>query len=588
MLRKINVIRLIAMMTTSSLVALPIAEALAQPWSVNSEEVKVPACMLPDGHETTVPRVDIKGANYTNPIVRGDWSDPGVVRVGDDYYSICSTNNWQPGIPIVHSKDLVHWRYIGHAFRTNEHLRAGVSSGGIYGLEMGYNPHTKMFLLYVPLANRELYVYYAQRPEGPYEVKHLGRLGIDPGFFVDTDGQPYLVMHTGDIYELEKDGLSVKRRVTKIDTSGYAFFEGPDIFKRNDWYYILYSDGGTRPHQPSTVSVLRSRRIEGPWKEDPGNPVMFAVNDGSPIQGPAHGTLIETQNGEWFVTYHAHELSHYSLGRPLCMEPVEWTDDGWWRPRHGRVPTLTGKAPALPSRDYSLAQSDEFDATELGLQWFFHCKPEEDGSRWSLSQRPGWLRIHAPTAQPIETAAQPAVIMQRVIDKRFQFSTRAAFDASAPGQAAGLCMYHDPGMNFWLTTTHRDGKKGFEVGKTNNGKRKLLWTAENTIGKDVHLRIDVDGEETAAFYYGPDGKQWTRLGDSIYFGDSWQDFRNGRGGDPDLGWIGIKKRNAWSAATFGVFAVRGPNATSNPVDFDFVRVTFPGKDGEACGSPHSQ
>ena len=139
-------------------------------------------------------------------------------------------------------------------------------------------------------------------------------------------------------------------------------------------------------------------------------------------------------------------------------------------------------------------------------------------------------------------------------------------------------MYHDPGMNFWLTTTHRDGKRVFEVGKTNHGKRTSLWTAENTIGSEVHLRIDVDGEETATFYYGPDGKRWTRLGESVYFGDSWQDLRNGRGGDPDLGWIGVKKRNAWSAATLGIFAVRAPKVRSNPADFDFVRVTTPGND----------
>jgi len=453
---------------------------------------------------------------YSNPIVRGDWSDPGVVCVGDDYYSVCSTNNWQPGIPIIHSKDLVHWRYIGHAFRSNPHLQRGVSSGGVYGLELGYNPHTKMFLIYAPLANRELYVYHSQRPEGPYQVQHLGKLGIDPGFFVDTDGRLYLVMYKGEIYELERDGLSVKRLVTKIDTSPYKFFEGPDIFRRNDWYYILYSDGGTRPHQPSTVSVLRSRRIEGPWKEDPGNPVLYA------------------------------------------------TDDGWWRPRHGKAPPQRSKAPNLPACDYALAQSDEFDSKQLDLQWFFHCKPEEDGRRWSLSQRPGWLRIHPPAARPIEMDSLPAVFLQRVIDKRFQFSTRVMFDAAAPGHAAGLCMYHDPGMNFWLITTHRDGKKVFAVGKTNNGQRELLWTAENTIGTDVHLRIDVDGAETATFFYGPDGRQWTQLGKSIYFGDSWQDLRNGRGGDPDLGWIGIKKRNAWSAAAFGLFAVRSTDAAPTP------------------------
>lgn len=341
---------------------------------------------------------------FSNPIVTGDWSDPGVIRVGDDYYSTCSTKNWQPGIPIIHSRDLVHWRLIGHAFQSNRHLRPGESGGGVYGLEMGYNPHTKMLLIYPPLVNRELYVYYSPCPEGPYAVKHMGKLGIDPGFFVDTDGRLYLVLYKGDIYELARDGLSVTRRVAKIDVSRYRFFEGPDLFKHGEWYYCLYSDGGTRPHQPSTVSVLRSRRIEGPWEEDPGNPVLFATDDGSPIQGPAHGTLIETGKGEWFVTFHAHELSHYSLGRSMCLEPIEWTADGWWRPSHGKAPTLGGPVPDLPACDYALPRSDSFDAPRLGLQWMFHCTPPKPGDGWSLTERPGWLRVHPRSGNPFEQA----------------------------------------------------------------------------------------------------------------------------------------------------------------------------------------
>ncbi len=513
---------------------------------------------------------------YRNPIVRGDWSDPGVVRVGEDYYSTCSTNGWQPGIPIIHSRDLVHWRYIGHAFASNPHLQTAVTGGGVYGLEMDYNPNTKMFMIYAPLSNRELYVYYAPRPEGPYEVKHLGKLGIDPGFFVDTDGRVYLVMYDGKIHEMAKDGLSIVRQVTKIDTSRYKFFEGPDLIRRKDWYYLLYSDGGTRPHQPSTVSVLRARKLEGPWEEDPGNPVLFATDDGSPLQGPAHGTLIETQNGEWFVTFHAHELSHYSLGRPMCMEPVEWTADGWWRPTHGKVPRVTGVRPNLPACDFALAQTDEFDSKKLGLQWFFHTRPADRGAEsWSLAERPGWLRVQARPGIPIESGVLPAVFLQRVIDKKFQVTTRLSFDAAAPGHAAGLTLYHDPGMNIWLTTANREGKKVIEVGKTNNGERAVLWTADNSIGNDVHLRIAVDGEESASFSFGADGKEWTRLGESIYFGDSWQDLRNGRKGDPDLGWVGIKKRNAWSATAFGVFAVRGAEEKSGPADFDFLRVRTP-------------
>ncbi len=190
-----------------------------------------------------------------------------------------------------------------------------------------------------------------------------------------------------------------------------------------------------------------------------------------------------------------------------------------------------------------------------------------------MTERPGWLRILPRPGRPIEQVVLPAVFLQRMLDKRFRVTTRVVFDASAAGHAAGLCMYHDPGMNFWLATTYRDGRKLIEVGKTNDGERTTLRSDENTLGPEVHLRIDVNGEETATFYYGLDGRRWTRLGEDIYFGDSWQDLRNGRGGDPDLGWVGVDKRNAWSAAAFGVFAVRGPDAKPTPAEFDFVRVS---------------
>jgi len=114
-------------------------------------------------------------------------------------------------------------------------------------------------------------------------------------------------------------------------------------------------------------------------------------------------------------------------------------------------------------------------------------------------------------------------------------------------------MYHDAGMNFWLVSSIVEGKKVFEVGKYNNGKKTVLWTVPNTIGNKVYLKIEVNGEESASFYYSTNNSTWKNLGNEIYFGDSWMDLRNNMKGSPDLGWVGIKKRNCWSAATFWDF-----------------------------------
>jgi beta-xylosidase len=532
----------------------------------------------------------------SNPIISGDWSDPGFIRVGEDYYTCRSSFGWQPGIPIAQSRDLVHWRYIGHAFTTHLKAITGDTRTGIWGVDMGFNPNNKQFLIYASTSDHEIHVFNANRPEGPYSSKLLGtQLGIDPGFFADEDQRLYLVVSLGAIYELERDGLAIKREVARIDCKRYSFFEGPAIFKHGGWYYLLFSDGGTLPHEPSTISTLRARKLEGPWEEDPANPVMFATDNGARFEGPAHGTLVETQNGKWVVAYHAHETAFYSLGRQLLIQAVEWTADGWWRTTTGKVPTMTFAGPELPILNQSLAQSDEFDLATLGLQWFFTCPPDLTGKNWSLSENPGSLRIRTQPGDLGSVTALPGVFQQRVTDKKFSFQTKVTFAAHDAREAAGLHMFHDPRQNFWLVSTVRDGRPCIAVGKTNLGKRTDLWSAPNSFGDTVHLKIVVDGEERATFFFSPDGRKWTSLGDSIYFGASGHHLRGGQRGDPDIGWVGRYKDptapllaaseayttyhperpgNVWTAATMGVFAVRDGASESRDADFDYLHVTI--------------
>lgn len=509
---------------------------------------------------------------YTNPIVSGNWSDPGIIKVGDDFYSMCSSNEWQPGVPIIHSKDLIHWEYIGNAFLENPLLNAGETLRGVWGGEMAFNPNTKRFLIYVPIMGN-MYVYQAEKPEGPYSAPVKLELGgIDPGFFADDNGSLYIVSGKGKIFSLSNDGLKTEKLIAEIDISAYKPFEGPDIIKRGEFYYLLFSPGGTRPHQPSEISTMRAKSLAGPWEKDPQNPNMFCSdNPDAKFEGPAHGTLIEINKNEWFLFYHAHELSHYSLGRPLCMEPVEWKN-GWWKPLNGRIPSERNKKPNLPEYNLKLAVSDEFNAEKLGLQWFFHTKPDFSGKSWSLTEKPGYLRIKTKPGDISSDNSLSNVFLQRVTAKKFEFSTLLDFDAKENNEKAGLHMYHDPGMNFWLASAVSQGEKVFEVGKYNNGKKEVLWTAPNNIGRKVYLKIEVNGEETARFFFSDDGNNWEQLGEEIYFGDSWLDLRGKKKGNPDLGWIGVKKRNAWSAATFGVFAVSDGAVKSNNADFDFIKV----------------
>jgi Beta xylosidase C-terminal Concanavalin A-like domain len=170
------------------------------------------------------------------------------------------------------------------------------------------------------------------------------------------------------------------------------------------------------------------------------------------------------------------------------------------------------------------------------------------------------------------------------------------FAPEADGAAAGLHFYHDPLMNLWLTATMRAGQPVVAVGKYNLGTRTDLWSAPNPHGDTLHLKIVVDGKEQATFFFGPDGKTWQQVGGSLYFGASGHHLRDGRRGDPDLGWVGRykdptatpeeirgvpnpalpeRRGNVWTGATLGVFAVRDGAATAPAADFDHLHITQP-------------
>jgi xylan 1,4-beta-xylosidase len=507
--------------------------------------------------------------SFSNPIISGDWSDPAVIRVGTDYYTLRSSFGFRPGVPLAHSTDLLRWQYIGHVFQDHPLIQDGNTRSGVYGSEIGYNPNNKKYLVYVPIDqnNRRIAAYTSDKPAGPYEGPFdVGMPGFDPGFFADDHGKLYLVSNKGVIAELSEDGLKVERQLCNIKRG--KMFEGPDLFKRGDYYYCIYCTGGTRPHQNSAISTIRSKDPQGPWQAAPDNPQLKAGDEsGAQFQGPAHPTILQSADGRWFVTYHAYELSHYSLGRQMCMEQIEWTDDGWWRPVNGRIPSdATDKCKRRSIRPFS----DEFDKRELGLQWFFLASPDKTG--WSLTKRKGWLRIHPRPGDMASKGCLSNVFLQRVTREKFSISTRLQFKPEAEKATAGLHFFHDPGMNFWLASTLRNNKRVFEVGKYNKGKHSTLASIPNRIGEEVYLKIEVNGKETAAFYVSPEGRKWQKLDASVYFGDSWHDLREGKGGSPDLGWVGPHKRNVWTATTMGVFAVGGAADDHAPADFDWFRM----------------
>ncbi len=315
-----------------------------------------------------------------------------------------------------------------NTFLENPLQNSGETLRGVWGGEMALNTNTKRFLIYVPIMGN-MYVYHADKPEGPdSEPVKLKLDGIDPGFFADDAGKLYIVSGKGTIMRLSDDGLQTEEWIAQIDISAYKPFEGPDIFKRGEFYYFLFSPGGTRAHQPSEISTMRAKSLAGSWDIDPQNPTVFCTdNPDAKFEGSAHGTLIEVNKDKWFLFYHAHELSHYSLGRPMFMEPVEWNND-WWKPVNGRIPSEKKRKPNLPESPISLATSDEFNNENPGLQWFFHTQPDYSDKSWSFTERPGYLHIKTRQGDISSDNSLSNVFLQRVTVIKFEFTTLLDFE----------------------------------------------------------------------------------------------------------------------------------------------------------------
>lgn len=511
-----------------------------------------------------------------NPFIGGDWSDPAFIRVGEDYYTVRSSVGWAPGLPIMHSRDLVHWEVIGHALTDFDVLpewRIANRAGGVWAPDMIYNPNTEEYQIYATLG-RGVALFASKEPEGPYEfVDKLEFGAIDPGVFVDRDNQIYGVAKSGELLLLSPDGRSIEKRLGKLKrTDGKSLGgEGPEFYRHGDYYYFTASHGGTLPYEGQTFTSYRSKSMLGPWEPDPENPIKIAPHTTkAAMQGPGHSELIETQNGEWYVTYHVHELDYPSLARQVALEPVVWTEDGWWRPKYGKLPPVEVEKPNLPESDIRLNQSDEFTTSKLSPQWFFHTIPDYSGTAWSLDERSGWLALKS-HGERLEAMKQlQRFVLQRMTSKAFVITTKMEF-IPTEGEFAGLILYADKENYIQFGVTEHEGERMLvqlvKAGAFHPTARqrvipgvKKVMASTQFEGKEIYLRIKVLDPETAHFYYSQDNEKWKKFGREIFFG---------RSGAPDLGW----QTRLWTGATFGLFIDRAESIESpSTAYFDWIRV----------------
>ncbi len=326
---------------------------------------------------------------YRNPVRSGFFPDPSICRVGTHYYMVNSSFIFFPCIPISHSTDLIHWEIIGHAITNPTWCYLNELEGGrgywapdISFYEGKFYITATYRLNDVPPVYRRQIVVTSEKPEGPYsDPVFIDEDGIDPSIFNDDDGRRYMLLNRGArIFELDETGTK------KISDAQLLFYgdhkrapEGPHLYKKDGYYYLLEAEGGTGPGHRVTVS--RSKELFGNYEPCPYNPIMRQDDEGAAIQRCGHGDMVETPDGRWYMVYLCGRMigDGYSiLGRETAIDPVTWTADGWPIVNGLKGPSAMQIKPFPEKTEDPNAESNRISPCGLFMD-YMTPRPFEDG-----------------------------------------------------------------------------------------------------------------------------------------------------------------------------------------------------------------
>jgi xylan 1,4-beta-xylosidase len=407
---------------------------------------------------------------FRNPILPGFHPDPSICRVGEDYYLVNSTFEYFPGLPVYHSRDLVHWRCLGHVLdRLSQLSLDGVyASGGLYAPTIRHNRGTFYVIntLVGGTSKSGNFIVTAKDPAGPWSepFRLENAPGIDPSLFFDDDGRVWYVgnrMAADGRYDghtqiwLQELDLGAMRLIGEpgVLWEGAArdatWAEGPHLYKVDGQYYLMIAEGGTG--HDHAVTIARSVKVTGPYEGNRRNPILTHRHLGLdwPIVGTGHADLVETQSGEWWMVLLAmrpYGGYFYNLGRETFLVPVRW-EDGWpvVAAGNGRVESV-GRAPDLPEHRWpSSPACDHFETRTLAPEWNFLRTPRDDF--WSLSARPGHLRLRL-RPERLTDLANPSFVGRRQQHMRFAARAALEFTPRHAGECAGLVLLQNNEAHF--------------------------------------------------------------------------------------------------------------------------------------------
>ena len=483
---------------------------------------------------------------FKNPILPGDFSDPDVIRVEDDFYLIASTFQYSPGMAILHSKDMVNWSYVGHCIPDISKLGKGMNwtemaqyNRGVYAGSLRY--HNGRFYMFTTTLSHGLFMSSAPAITGPWDdpVRLSDKSWTDDNCpFWDDDGKAYMVysdLKNGwftHLVEMSPDAKTVYWDTDKV-IDDFKTSEGNKIYKIDGTYYIFHNENRSQGNRVGTF--MRAKNIQGPWEK------KLVLQGDPPLRDrePNQGALVQLKDKSWWFFTHQGRGGFFE-GRPTSLLPVKWVD-GWPVPGEigadgvGRMgwsypKPINGQPIVVPQ------SSDDFSAAKLGPQWEWNHEPR--AGFWSLTERPGFLRLKA--FKPIDPAVyykkkKPAevradgfftagnMITQRVMGyEGGEVITRFDVSGLSDGQVAGLALFHSSFAR--LGVTQKDGVRTLEYNR--DEKNILVGPVLNQPEFWVKAVIGDQPKPLVTFAYSLDGKTYISLGDAFEL--EWANYRGSR------------------------------------------------------------
>ncbi len=470
---------------------------------------------------TSSPWISDQGdGTFVNPVLHADYSDPDVVRVGEDFYMTTSSFGHIPGLPILHSKDLINWRLINHAIprMSLPGYDQPQHGNGVWAPSIRY--HNSKYWIFYGDPDVGIFMTTADDPAGRWSELHLVQEGkglIDACPFWDEDGQAYLV----HAYAQSRSGIKHRLRVCRMAADGmrlleegvdiiddpetHPTIEGPKMYKRDGYYYIFAPAGGV---EEGWQTVLRSRQPFGPYEYR----IVLQQGD-STVNGPHQGGWVELESGEsWFIHFQHKD----AYGRIVHLQPVDWIDnwpmmgvdsngDGIGEPVMRIRKPEVGAVYAIEAPE----TSDEFDSSMLGLQWQWQANPSDDWS--SLKERPGHLRLYTALNNKGEgTLFQaPYLIMQKFPALTFEAASHLDAANLRSEDRAGLIVF---GYHYAALVVKRvsNGDLRLQLIEGDAETETVVWERSVAL-ETLWLKVIVEPGAVCRFQYSLDNEQFEQL-----------------------------------------------------------------------------